>query len=63
MDSQSSASTCGINPATGEKQGGSGPLYHVEEPSYTITSSNTNIGMTINNSACTDSSLVERDRR
>ncbi len=57
MDSgRSNAATCGINPATGEKQGGSGPLYKsLDNPSYTITSSNTNIGMAINNSACTDS--------
>ena len=57
MDSgRSSASTCGINPATGEKQGGSGPLYKsLDNPSYTITSGITNIGMAINNSSCTES--------
>jgi len=57
MDSgRSNAVTCGINPATGEKQGGSGSLYKtLDSPSYTITSSNTNIGMTINNAAVSGS--------
>ena len=45
-----------LTPATGEKQGGSGPLYKsLDNPSYTITSGNTNIGMAINNSSCTES--------
>lgn len=53
MDSgRSNAPTCGINPATGEKQGGSGPLYRsLEDASYTITSSSTSIGMVINNAS------------
>ena len=39
-----------------EKQGGSRPLYKsLDNPSYTITSGNTNIGMAINNSSCTES--------
>jgi site-specific DNA-cytosine methylase len=57
MDSgRSNAPTCGINPATGEKQGGSGFLSKsLDEPSYTITSSSTSIGMTINNASVSDS--------
>lgn len=41
MDSgRSSSKTCGVNPETGKKAGGSGPLYrNLEEPSYTIMSS------------------------
>jgi DNA (cytosine-5)-methyltransferase 1 len=41
MDSgRSSSKTCGVNPETGEKAGGSGPLYrNLNEPSYTIMSS------------------------
>ena len=41
MDSgRSSSKTCGVNPETGEKAGGSGPLYrNLDEPSYTIMSS------------------------
>ena len=40
MDSgRSSSKTCGIDPATGKKAGGSGPLSRsVDEPSYTIMS-------------------------
>ena len=57
MDSgRSSAPTCGVNPQTGLKNGGSGPLYRgLDEPSYTIMSSARNIGMVVNNSACSDS--------
>jgi DNA (cytosine-5)-methyltransferase 1 len=41
MDSgRSSSKTCGVNPETGKKAGGSGPLYrNLNEPSYTIMSS------------------------
>ena len=41
MDSgRSSSKTCGVNPETGKKAGGSGPLYrNLDEPSYTIMSS------------------------
>ena len=50
---RSSAPTCGINPATGQRNGGSGPLYRsLEEPSYTIMSMPRNIGFVINNSSC-----------
>lgn len=53
---RSSAPTCGINPATGQKNGGSGPLYRsLEEPSYTIMSTPRNIGFVINNSSCSNS--------
>tara|TARA_B100000035_G_scaffold1790_1_gene1537 strand:+ start:5648 stop:6883 length:1236 start_codon:yes stop_codon:yes gene_type:complete len=57
MDSgRSNAPTCGVNPSTGQKNGGSGPLYRgLDEPSYTIMSSARNIGMVVNNSACSDS--------
>jgi site-specific DNA-cytosine methylase len=57
MDSgRSNAPTCGVNPETGQKNGGSGPLYRsLDEPSYTIMSSARNIGMVVNNSACSDS--------
>mgnify|MGYP002885625814 CR=1 FL=1 len=48
--------TSGVNPATGEQTGGKGPLYRsLDNPSYTITSSNTTIGMTINNASVTES--------
>ena len=45
MDSgRSSAKTAGINPRTGKKEGGSGPLFRtLDEPSYTIMSSPRNI--------------------
>ena len=41
MDSgRASAPTTGVNPRTGKKEGGSGPLYRdLEKPSYTIMSS------------------------
>ena len=41
MDSgRSSSKTCGVNPETGKKAGGSGPLYrNLDQPSYTIMSS------------------------
>ena len=57
MDSgRSNAPTCGVNPATGQKNGGSGPLYRgLDEPSYTIMSNSRNIGMVVNNSACSNS--------
>jgi len=57
MDSgRSSAPTCGVNPETGERRGGSGPLYRsLSEPSYTIMSGSRNIGFTLNNSSCSDS--------
>ena len=40
MDSgRSSSATCGVNPATGKKEGGSGPLFRsVEKPSYAVMS-------------------------
>jgi len=45
MDSgRSSAKTCGVNPKTGKKEGGSGFLSRpVSDPSYTITSSVKNL--------------------
>lgn len=57
MDSgRSNAPTCGVNPETGQKNGGSGPLYRgLNEPSYTIMSGARNIGMVVNNSACSNS--------
>ena len=57
MDSgRSNAPTCGVNPETGQKNGGSGPLYRgLNEPSYTIMSTSRNIGMVVNNSACSNS--------
>ncbi len=57
MDSgRSNAPTCGVNPQTGLKNGGSGPLYRgLNEPSYTIMSNMRNIGMVVNNSACSNS--------
>jgi len=41
MDSgRSSSKTSGVNPRTGKKEGGSGPLFRgIDEPSYTIMSS------------------------
>lgn len=47
MDSgRSSASTSGINPRTGKKEGGSGPLYRtLDQPSYTITSTSKSVVM------------------
>lgn len=41
MDSgRSSAKTCGINPKTGEKAGGSGPLFRsISQPAYTVRAS------------------------
>jgi site-specific DNA-cytosine methylase len=57
MDSgRGDAMTTGMNPVTGVQTGGKGPLYRsLDDPSYTITSSNTNIGMTINNAAVSGS--------
>lgn len=57
MDSgRSSAPTCGINPETGQKNGGSGPLYRgLDQPSYTIMSGMRNIGLVVNNSSCSNS--------
>jgi len=45
MDSgRASAATTGVNPATGKKEGGSGPLYReLSDPSYTVMSSPRNI--------------------
>ena len=45
MDSgRASAATTGINPATGKKEGGSGPLFReLSDPSYTVMSSPRNI--------------------
>ena len=46
MDSGRSktADTCGVNPATGKKEGGSGPLFReLSDPSYTVMSSPRNI--------------------
>ena len=41
MDSgRASAKTTGVNPATGKKEGGSGPLFReLSDPSYTVMSS------------------------
>ena len=57
MDSgRSSAPTCGVNPETGQKNGGSGPLYRqLSEPSYTIMSGARNIGFTANNAGVSNS--------
>jgi site-specific DNA-cytosine methylase len=57
MDSRrGNAATTGVNPATGEQTGGKGPLYRsLDDASYTITRSNTTIGMTINNASVSDS--------
>ncbi len=53
---RSSAPTCGINPETGRKNGGSGPLYRsLTEPSYTIMSNARNIGLMVNNAGVSDS--------
>jgi len=45
MDSgRASAATTGVNPATGKKEGGSGPLFReLSDPSYTVMSSPRNI--------------------
>jgi len=45
MDSgRASAKTTGVNPATGKKEGGSGPLFReLSDPSYTVMSSPRNI--------------------
>ena len=45
MDSgRASAKTTGINPATGKKEGGSGPLFReLSDPSYTVMSNPRNI--------------------
>jgi site-specific DNA-cytosine methylase len=41
---RSSAPTSGVNPKTGKKEGGSGPLYRgIDEPSYTITTTSRKI--------------------
>ena len=45
MDSgRASAKTTGVNPATGKKEGGSGPLFReLSDPSYTVMSSPRNV--------------------
>ena len=51
MDSGRSktADTCGVNPATGKKEGGSGPLFReLSDPSYTVMSSPRNIMVNAN---------------
>ena len=54
MDSgRSSAKTTGVNPATGRKEGGSGPLFRdLTEPSYTQMSSPRVIKAMINTRGC-----------
>ena len=55
MDSgRASAKTTGVNPATGKKEGGSGPLFReLSDPSYTVMSSPRNI--MVNTAGCGDS--------
>ena len=65
MDSgRASAATTGINPATGKKEGGSGPLFReLSDPSYTVMSSPRNI--MLNTAGCSDSTgeaAVAKDR-
>jgi site-specific DNA-cytosine methylase len=57
MDSgRSSAPTCGVNPETGERRGGSGPLFRaLDEPAYTIMSTSRNIGFMVNNASVSGS--------
>ncbi len=57
MDSgRSSAKTTGVNPATGKKEGGSGPLFRdLTEPSYTQMSSPRVIKAMINTRGCGES--------
>jgi len=55
MDSgRSSSKTSGVNPRTGKKEGGSGPLFRgIDEPSYTIMSSPRVLrGLNVNTDGC-----------